>query len=84
MAAVLSPHFIDLVQDSLLKSYWTKKALRTFLRRSHIAETFLSQLSNDETKRDDASSLVALNLDATVLHRAARAASLLEHSGKFL
>ena len=52
MATALSPHFIELVQDALLKSYWTKKALRSFLRRSHIAETFLSQLPYEETKRD--------------------------------
>ena len=37
----LPPHFIDLVQDALLKSFWTKKALRTFIRRSHISESFL-------------------------------------------
>lgn len=52
MASALSPHFIELVQDALLKSYWTKKSLRNFLRRSNVAETLLSQLSNDETKRD--------------------------------
>src|SRR5216683_3735846 len=52
MATTLSPHFIELVQDALIKSFWTKKALRNFLRRSHIAESFLSQLSNDEIKRD--------------------------------
>src|SRR6266849_2832221 len=52
MAPVLSPHFIDLVQDALLKSFWTKKALRNFLRRCHIAEKFLSQLSHEETKRE--------------------------------
>lgn len=52
MTARLSPHFIDLVYDALLKSFWTKKALKRFLRRSHIAETFLSQLDPDETKRE--------------------------------
>jgi len=52
MATVLSPHFIDLVQDALLKSFWTKKALRNFLRRSHIAESFLAQLPYEETKRE--------------------------------
>lgn len=48
----LPPHFIDLVQDALLKSFWTKKALRTFLRRSQVSDSFLSQLQTDETKRD--------------------------------
>ena len=48
----LPPHFIDLVQDALLKSFWTKKALRNFLRRSHVSDNFLSQLPEDEKKRD--------------------------------
>jgi hypothetical protein len=51
MAAVL-PHFVDLVQDALLKSFWTKKALKNFLRRCHIAEKFLSGLAHEETKRE--------------------------------
>ena len=28
MATALSPHFIELVQDALLKSFWTKKGKR--------------------------------------------------------
>jgi hypothetical protein len=52
MTQGLPPHFIDLVQDALLKSFWTKRALRNFLRRSHIAENFLAQLPSDETKKD--------------------------------
>jgi hypothetical protein len=48
----LPPHFIDLVQDALLKSFWTKNALRKFLRRSHVSDNFLSQLPDNETKRD--------------------------------
>ena len=52
MTQGLPPHFIDLVQDALLKSFWTKRALRNFLRRSHIAESFLAQLPSEETKRD--------------------------------
>jgi hypothetical protein len=48
----LSPHFIDLVQDALLKSFWKKKALKTFLQRSHVSESFLAQLSGEETKRE--------------------------------
>jgi hypothetical protein len=48
----LPPHFINLVQDALLKSFWTKRALRNFLRRSHIADSFLAQLPPEETKRD--------------------------------
>jgi hypothetical protein len=48
----LPTHFLDLVYDSLLKSYWRKNALRRFLRLSGISESYLSQLHNDETKRD--------------------------------
>ena len=52
MASKLSPHFIELVYDALLKSFWRKKALRNFLRRSHVSENFLGQLTDDESKRD--------------------------------
>lgn len=52
MPGTLPPHFIDLVQDALLKSFWTKKALRKLLRRSHISESFLAQLNDADTKRD--------------------------------
>jgi hypothetical protein len=52
MPTGLPSHFVGLVYDALLKSYWRKRALRRFLRRSHIAESFLAQLSADESKRD--------------------------------
>ena len=52
MATRLAPHFVVLVYDALLKSFWRKKALRNFLRRCHISETFLGQLSDDESKRE--------------------------------
>ena len=52
MPSKLPPHFVDLVQDALLKSFWTKKALKRFLRRSHVSERFLSQLDPNEYKRD--------------------------------
>ncbi|MCC9608723.1 hypothetical protein LOC68_08840 [Blastopirellula sp. JC732] len=52
MPPTLPPHFVELLYDALLKSYWRKKALRNFLRRSHISENFLAGCSDDETKRD--------------------------------
>lgn len=52
MSSNLPPHFVELLYDALLKSFWRKKALRNFLRRSHISESFLASLSDDETKRD--------------------------------
>jgi len=48
----LPPHFIDLVYDCLLKSFWTKNALKRFLRRSGVSDNFLSQLDDAETKRE--------------------------------
>lgn len=48
----LPPHFIDLVYDALLKSFWAKKDLKNFLRRSHIAESFLAQFDSEATKRE--------------------------------
>lgn len=52
MPSRLPPHFLDLVYDALLKSFWTKKALKNFLRRSHITESFLSELDHGESKRE--------------------------------
>lgn len=52
MVASLPPHLIELVYDALLKSFWRKKSLKRFLRRCGIAETFLSQLDPDESKRE--------------------------------
>jgi len=49
--ADLPSHFIDLVQDTLLKSFWRKNALLSFLRRHHISENFLSSWQETETKR---------------------------------
>jgi hypothetical protein len=76
MTQGLPPHFIELVQDALLKSFWTKRALRNFLRRSHIAESFLAQLPSEETKRDWLdrlfTKLEALEKGGAVIQRMAR------------
>jgi hypothetical protein len=34
---------MELIQDALLKSFWTKKALRNYLRLLTIKELFISQ-----------------------------------------
>ena len=52
MADRLPPQFLDLVTDALLRSFWRKRALRTFLGRVDISESFLATWSEDETKRD--------------------------------
>lgn len=44
----LTPHYIDLVQDACLKSFWTKNALQAFLRNCRVEIPFLGP---DETKR---------------------------------
>lgn len=51
MTEKLPPHFIELVQDALLKSYWRRKAFRVALRRNGISESFLASWAEDETKR---------------------------------
>jgi hypothetical protein len=52
MSEVLSSHFLDLVQDALLKSFWRRRALLAFLRRHRISENFLAAWDKSESKRD--------------------------------
>mgnify|MGYP001305096348 CR=1 FL=1 len=52
MSERLPPHFVELVQDALLKSYWRRKAFRSALRRNGVAESFLATWNEDESKRD--------------------------------
>ena len=47
----LPPHFVELVQDALLKSYWRRKAFRNALRRNGVAEAALATWTQDESKR---------------------------------
>jgi len=51
MSEQLPSHFIDLVQDALLKSFWRKNSLLNFLRRHKISENFLATWQETETKR---------------------------------
>lgn len=51
MAEKLPAHFLELVQDALLKSYWRRRTFRSALRRNGIAESFLATWSEDESKR---------------------------------
>lgn len=52
MTAKLSPHFLDLVADAALKSFWRRRALHAFLRRVGISEKFLATWQEAESKRD--------------------------------
>lgn len=47
----LPSHFIDLVEDALLQSFWRNNALLNFLRRHKISENFLATWHETETKR---------------------------------
>ncbi len=52
MVVRLPPHFLDLVCDALLKSFWYKKTLRSFLRRSGIPASLIGDLPDEESKRE--------------------------------
>jgi hypothetical protein len=52
LAEKLPSHFIDLIQDTALKSFWRKASLINFLRRHNISQTFLATMNPAETKRD--------------------------------
>lgn len=52
MSARISPRLIELTYEAVLKSYWRKNALRSFLRSSHVKEKFISSWADDESKRE--------------------------------
>ena len=53
MTDKLPPHFLDLVADALLHSFWRKRSLGAFLRRMNIKDQFLATWQDgSETKRD--------------------------------
>jgi len=52
LRAVIPPHYLELVADAALKSYWRKRALSLFLRRCGVSEGFLGGWHGDESKRD--------------------------------
>ncbi|MDF1502686.1 hypothetical protein [Roseisolibacter sp. H3M3-2] len=52
MASRLPPHFLDLVANALLQSFWRRRALHSFLRRVGIRESFLATWRQEESKRD--------------------------------
>jgi hypothetical protein len=51
MPEKLPSHFVELVQDALLKSYWRRKAFRNVLRRNGVSDSFLNSWAEDESKR---------------------------------
>lgn len=48
----LSPAFVELTQDALLKAIWFKGSLRMFLIQHQISESALAQWQADQSKRD--------------------------------
>jgi hypothetical protein len=52
MSQSLPTHFIDLVRDAVLKSFWRKPTFRLFLSRHRVRDTFLATIASDETKRE--------------------------------
>lgn len=48
----LSPTFVELTKDALLKSFWYKPSLRLFLQQHRIKESALAQWHADQSKRD--------------------------------
>lgn len=48
----LPPHYLELVADAALKSYWRHQALRTFVRRLGVKESFIATWAKEESKRD--------------------------------
>jgi hypothetical protein len=52
MKTRLTPHYINLVYEACLKSFWRKKALSKFLRQCGVADAFISTWGVEESKRD--------------------------------
>lgn len=50
--ARLTPHYIQLVHDACLKSFWRRAALRKFLGACGVPARYMATWSSDETKRD--------------------------------
>ncbi len=52
MKTRLTPHYIRLVYEACLKSFWRRNALASFLRQCGISERFLQSWTPGESKRD--------------------------------
>jgi hypothetical protein len=49
--ALVPPHYLDVVADAALKSYWRKRALALFLKRCGVKESFLAIWAADESAK---------------------------------
>jgi restriction endonuclease Mrr len=52
MSKRLSPPFIELTHDALLKAFWYKPSLRLFLQQHGVKDLVLAQWHVDQSKRD--------------------------------
>src|SRR3990172_958577 len=52
MSKKLSPAFVELTQDALLKAFWYKPSLRLFLQQHGISDSALAQWNAEQSKRD--------------------------------
>ena len=52
MKTRLTPHYISLVYEACLKSFWRRKALARFLRQCRVTEEFLQSWAPGESKRE--------------------------------
>ncbi len=52
MKAKVTPHYIQLVFDACLKSFWRKKSLARFLESCGVSHKYIATWGPDETKRD--------------------------------
>ena len=52
MRVRVTPHYVQLVYEACLKSFWRRKRLAQFLRACSVPQQYLATWSNDETKRD--------------------------------
>ncbi len=52
MSKRLSPSFVELTHDALLKAFWYKPSLRLFLQQHGVKDSVLAQWHADQSKRD--------------------------------
>jgi hypothetical protein len=70
MADRLSPHYIELVCDAALKSYWRRNALASFLRRCGVSQSRIATWSVEESKRDLLTRSYCTTLRKTIMKQA--------------
>lgn len=79
----LSPTFVELTQDTLLKVFWYKQSLRFFLQQHKISENALSQWHGDQSKREFVawlwSKLIADNTGQNAILNIARSLAEMKH-----